>query len=52
MNNVNDFKHALMRYYLTALQEIYDTDNPRTYKTSVQNVIHVNLKTTPTPYCS
>ena len=41
MNNVNDFKRALMCNYSTALQEIYDIDNPRTYKVSAQNVIHV-----------
>ena len=43
VNNVNDFKRALMCYYSTALQEIFDIDYPRTYKTiySMQNVIHV-----------
>ena len=32
-----------MCYYSTALQEIFDIDYPRTYKTiySMQNVIHV-----------
>ena len=30
-----------MCYYLTALQEIFDIDNPRTYKKTLQNVIHV-----------
>lgn len=33
MNNVNDFKHALMCYYSTALHEIYDNDNFWSYKT-------------------
>ena len=53
MNNVNNFKRALMRHYSTALQDIYDIDNPRTYKTICTkcNSRH-SLKTTPTPCCS
>ena len=41
MNNLNDFKRALMYFYSTALQEIYDIDNPRIIKLSLQNEIHV-----------
>ena len=48
INNVNDFKHALICYYSTALQEIYDIDNARTHKTTCAIFnSYGNLKTTP-----
>ena len=48
INNVNDFKHALICYYSTALQEIYDIDNARTHKTTCEIFnSYGSLKTTP-----
>ena len=42
MNNVDDFKHALMCYYSTALLKRSMTLTiPGLIKLSVQNVIHV-----------